>query len=86
MRNVSKKLAKELRVYSKMRIKYLQDRPICDVMTCDNWSSEVHHKKGRGKYLLDESTWMPVCRYCHKEIEENPLWAKEKGYSLNRLG
>lgn len=52
---------------------------------CCYTSVDVHHKRGRGKYLLDESTWLPVCRGCHNKIETHPNWAKENGYSESRL-
>jgi hypothetical protein len=40
--------------------------------------------KGRGKYHLDTSTWLSVCRNCHDWIEKNPEEAKELGYSQSR--
>jgi hypothetical protein len=48
-------------------------------------TTDVHHKKGRGKYLLDESTWLPVCREHHDKIHANPAWAFEQGYLERRL-
>ncbi len=29
-------------------------------------SSEIHHRRGRGKYLLDTSTWMAVSNEGHR--------------------
>lgn len=47
---------------------------------------DIHHMKGRvGKLLLDERYWLPVSRKGHIKIENNPLWAKEMGYSDYRL-
>ncbi len=48
------------------------------------YSIEIHHRKGRGKYLLDTSTWCAVSREMHDRIHQNPKWAYEKGYLLNR--
>jgi predicted HNH restriction endonuclease len=48
-------------------------------------ATDVHHKKGRGKYHLDTSTWLPVCRNCHEWIETHPEDAKELGYSETRI-
>tara|TARA_R110000772_G_C13310310_1_gene440340 strand:- start:14966 stop:15364 length:399 start_codon:yes stop_codon:yes gene_type:complete len=49
-------------------------------------TTEVHHKKGRvGSLYLDESYWLAVSRKGHQKIEMNPDWAKEKGFSVNRL-
>ncbi len=46
-------------------------------------ATEIHHRKGRvGPLLMDETYWMAVCRYAHRQIHENPKIAKEKGYLL----
>jgi hypothetical protein len=81
----SKAMADQMKIYNQRRRKFLIEWYLCDVVTCENHSTEIHHKKGRGKYLLDETTWMAVCRVCHAQIENNPEWAKAKGYSLSRL-
>ncbi len=47
-------------------------------------STEVHHKKGRGKYLLDTSTWMAVSADGHRYIHKNVKESYSKGYLLNR--
>jgi hypothetical protein len=47
-------------------------------------STEVHHRKGRGKYLLDVGTWMAVSSDGHKAIHNNPKTSYEKGYMLPR--
>lgn len=49
-------------------------------------TTDVHHMKGRiGSLLLDTRYWVALSREGHKFVEENPEWAKENGYSLNRL-
>lgn len=60
-------------------------------------ATEVHHKKGRVGYAdewarenniplsLDVRFFLAVSRKGHRQIEENPEWAKEMGYSLSRL-
>jgi len=60
---------------------------MCQAKThvCTLKSTDVHHMKGRGKYLNDTSTWLSVCRTCHEWIENNPKDAKELGYSISRL-
>lgn len=47
-------------------------------------STEIHHKKGRGKYLLDTSTWMAVSDAGHRLIHANPKISYQKGYMLPR--
>lgn len=44
------------------------------------YSTEVHHVKGRGKYLLDTNTWLAVSEESHRWIHANPKIAYEKGY------
>lgn len=46
---------------------------------------EVHHKRGRGPYLNDTSTFVGVCSKCHAYIEANPRWAKEVGLSESKI-
>jgi hypothetical protein len=72
--------------YLVLRIEFLgrpenQKCPITGKPTTD-----VHHMKGRiGDLLLDTRYWVALSREGHKYVEENPEWAKENGYSLNRL-
>lgn len=87
MRKVSKKLAKEHWLYSKLRKKWLVDNQMCQakIHKCSLKSTDVHHMKGRGKYLLNTDTWLSVCRSCHNWIETHPEEAKELGFSLSKL-
>lgn len=73
--------------YNREAKKFREENPACRVNTsgCTRETTEVHHKKGRGKYLMDKTTWLPVCHNCHCVVEENPNWAKQNGYSSNRL-
>ena len=49
-------------------------------------TTEVHHKKGRiEELLLDQRWWVALSSKGHKKVENNPEWAKEKGFSLSRL-
>lgn len=45
---------------------------------------EIHHRKGRGKYLCHKSTFMSVSRAGHDWIHSNPKEAMQKGYILRR--
>lgn len=83
----SKKMKAKDRAYTVIRKSYLLKHPVCNagLPGCTVETTEVHHKKGRGKYHLDVDTWLPVCRSCHQWIEENPEEAIELGYSISRL-
>jgi len=44
------------------------------------FSEEVHHtKKPKCKYLNDESTWLAVCSWSHRFIEQNKSVARTLG-------
>lgn len=83
---VSKKMSKINSEYSKLRKIHLQTHSMCQakVYNCSLKATDIHHTKGRGKYHLDTSTWLSVCRSCHDWIERNPTEAKELGYSSTR--
>lgn len=90
LKPVSKKHSARLKEYMKLRKQFLQDHPWCAV--CEGQmlfpshipATEVHHMRGRGRYLLDVSTWLPVSRIGHSLIHGNPKWAKARGYMLPR--
>ena len=80
----STKRGKQVREYKKIRIQYLRNNPLCEV--CGGLATTIHHKKGRiGELLTNTKYFLPACMRCHDKIEINPEWAREKGYSLNRL-
>ena len=72
--------------YTKLRRKFMEEKPMCEAALpgCNGQSTDVHHKKGRGKYHLSASTWLSVCRQCHMYIEEHPKEAIELGFSEKR--
>lgn len=83
---VSKKRKIENLQYSADRLIFLSrpENKICPIT--GTTTTDVHHKKGRiGSLLLNQKYWLAVSREGHQKIEENPEWAKEMGYSLNRL-
>jgi hypothetical protein len=81
--------------YKKVRLKYLS-RPenqfckaripgICLGRSVQGIALDIHHKKGRGKYLLDTSTWVQLCRNCHQYLHENMEIAYDLGFCEKRL-
>lgn len=94
---VSKKRAVENAKYTVKRLEFLgkPENRICPVTGQE--TTDIHHKMGRIGFadqwarinnitlLLDTRFWLAVSRDGHRQIEENPSWAKEMGYSLNRL-
>lgn len=92
IKKVSKKLSSEEKIYRVLRKDFLIDNPICqcgrkdkDGVICSRPAVEVHHKKGRGKYLNVVKFFLAVARVCHNWIEAHPKEAKALGLSLNRV-
>ena len=73
-------------VYSKLRKHYLEQYPLCcaSLPGCSKHATDIHHKKGRGKYHNDPTTWIAVCRSCHTLIEEHPKESIELGLLIKR--
>lgn len=68
--------------YSKLRKIFLTQNPMCQahLSGCQGGATDVHHKRGRGKWLLVITTWMAVCRTCHSYIHLHPTEARELGF------
>ena len=83
----SKKRSIQEKEYQKKRLEFLSrpENHRCRVFPKLR-ATQVHHMKGRiGDLLTDEHWFLPVSDPAHKKIELNPDWAKENGFSLNRL-
>lgn len=85
----SPKRAKQEREYGKLRKKFLEQNPICQMKLpniCTHQATDVHHTAGRiGDLLTDVRYWKGGCRACHTWVELHPKEAKEMGLSINRL-
>ena len=89
---ISAKKKKENAEYSKARKSFLKEKensyckaamPGCTGK--DKSTLTIHHMKGRGRFTLDQETWVTLCFNCHRWVEEHPSQAKLLGLSLNRL-
>ena len=87
MKQKSRKMQHIDAKYSKLRRVFLTDYPMCQaaLTSCTQRSTDIHHKKGRGKYHNDVITWLSVCRTCHNWIELNPIEAEELKLSIKRI-
>ena len=86
IKKVSEKRKLEDIEYKRLRLEFLSkpENKICPIMKTE--TTDVHHKKGRiGKLYLDTTFWIALSREGHRMVEENPEWAKENGYSFDRL-
>lgn len=84
LRPVSASQKRRLQVYERLKKAFLALHPVCAICS-QRKSTDVHHRKGRGPYLLDETTWMALCRPCHDHIHQNVGWSLTKGYLIARL-
>jgi hypothetical protein len=88
MRTVSRKRARQLRAYTKLRIDFLLAHPFCQFPGgCGNPTTEIHHRRGRcGPLYLDVATWSGLCSPHHRWVTEHPKAAVEMGISELRIG
>lgn len=85
VKKVTAKRANQNQQYAKLRREYLEHYPACEVIDCNNRSSEIHHQKGReNDLLLDTNYFMAVCKSCHHRITIDSQWAISEGYSIIR--
>ena len=83
---ISQKKKIENLKYQVLRTEFLgkKENQVCPVT--GEKTTEIHHKKGRvGSLFLNTKFWLGVSRKGHLKIENNPEWAKENGFSENRL-
>jgi hypothetical protein len=97
---VSAKMAKISKLYRALKLQFLQQRPYCEYWLAERGlstanvhlhvipgippSTQVHHRRGRGKYHLDVSTWMAVSAEGHAAIHADPEKSYRLGYMLPR--
>jgi len=91
LKRASKKTAKALIVYRKLKAEFYakpdnQRCHICPILwnanvviTCSGVENMPHHVKRRGPYLNDTSTWLATCRNAHNYVETHASLARELG-------
>lgn len=93
IKRVSARRQREGRIYRERRLVFLAEHPRCQAygiiqMYLKNWmpdyevvpaATDIHHVKRRGKYYLDESTWLAVSRESHDWIHSHPREARQLG-------
>lgn len=85
---VSEKMEAKLLEYNIISDYFKTDNPECQAKCneyCTGKTDDVHHKKGRGRYMNNPDYFLAVCRSCHIFITNNPQIAIEKGWSESRL-
>lgn len=85
IRRVSKKRAKELREYMKLRAEFLSMYVTCQICGLQ-FATDIHHSMGRTGSLLNKQIfWTAVCRECHQKCHNHPVWSRLHGFSKDRL-
>jgi hypothetical protein len=78
-----------LKEYKKVRSVFLKEHPTCQAQLegCKGKATEIHHRAGKAsrELYLETKLFLAVCPSCHKIIETNPLFSKQKGFSVSRL-
>lgn len=88
VKKVSTKHKADIQAYGERVKVWKLENPKCKANCneyCTKETDDCQHLRGRGKYLMDESTWLPVCRSCHTYIGDHSKEAYEKGWALSRL-
>ena len=71
----SKRREREEREYGKLRKEFLERNPWCAVFPTEV-ATQAHHTRGRGRFYLDVSTWLPTSANGHRFIHDNPAIAR----------
>lgn len=89
VRPVKVKRVHENVIYAQLRREFLLENPRCLVpvgpgRVCSAPSTECHHRKGRGRFYLDVSTFFPTCSACHAAIHTTrQRWARQMALLVN---
>jgi len=88
IKKVSDKQKALLVEYAKLRKNFLKVHVNCEaqLIGCTKDATEVHHRAGRGAFLLDVITWLSICRSCHNQIHNamGILDATDQGLRIRR--
>ena len=74
-------MQKYKRLYLELHGLTIADWIQCAIPNCGQEAVDLHHVLGRGKYLNDPTTLLPLCRSCHIKAHSGKL-SKEFFLSL----
>lgn len=83
----SKKRARQLRKYTKLRKVFLEEHTECEIPVegCTTTATEVHHAAGReNELLLDVKGYKAACNNCHRVATDKSKEAIADGRSKSR--
>lgn len=71
------------KLYLILRKDFLRNHPFCEVKRVrdgiNERATEIHHRRGRGRFLLKVETWIPVSKEGHLWIHQNQGEARKLG-------
>lgn len=82
---VAKRRAKQNGTYERLKKQFLKENPVCMFEGCEAPTQVLHHAAGRIEELLyDQRYFRNLCHVHHDFVENNPEYAKEHNYSVER--
>lgn len=87
IKKVSTRMQKLNAAYKVLRDQFMKKHPTCQARLegCTGAATECHHSRGRGEYLLDDSTFKALCGHCHRYLETHVEVSRALGFTKNRL-
>lgn len=84
LRRQSTKRAAQQRLYTRLRLDYLEQHPDCQIGPLRglpaHQATDIHHQRGRIQGLLcDTRHWLSCCRECHEFCHSSPREARRIG-------
>lgn len=81
---MSQKRAGELAEYIPLKEEWIKANPLCLVKFegCTKLTTEPHHRSMSSDDFLVVETWLPVCRFCHTQLEAMPAEERRKNLYL----
>lgn len=86
IKHVSTRQMKLNAAYKILRDQFMKTRPTCQAGLggCTVKSTECHHIRGRGEYLLNDKYYLALCNSCHRWINEHNEAATVMGFCQSR--
>lgn len=78
---------KQDKEYERVRTQFMLEHPRCQAFgpagQCMQPSTECHHRRLRGRFYTDSSTFAALCSFHHTLTHSHPLWGRATGLLLN---
>lgn len=88
IKKVSDKRKEENKTYKKQVKSAVKKDPRCKIKSpvCTGKAQGLHHLQKRSpKNLTNPKNQVSACNACNLYIEENPIWARNNGFTISRF-